>query len=95
MKSTFFKSMLLPIATVVLGVGGAFTTTSMSSTKTLADQIGFYELDENRPCVQSSMCQTVDNGQICSAIVSGTNHILKGKTTPNALTCPVTLWRKP
>lgn len=85
----------MPLATVVLGVGGAFFTTSMSSDKALADQVGFYELDDDHPCVQSIMCQTVDNGQICSTIVSGTTYTLKGKVTPNAASCAVTLWRKP
>lgn len=95
MKTRFFKAIMLPMATVVLGIAGAFTTTSMGSNKAFADQRGYYELDDEDACQQSIMCQNVENPIICSTTVLGTPHILKGKVASTDFTCPVTLWQKP
>lgn len=87
MKRNFFKGMLVPVATVLLGTAGAFVTTSAGTSKTLVDAQGHYYLNAQRPCVESIMCQTVDNGQICT---SGA-FVLKGLDEG----CTQPLWKKP
>lgn len=41
MRTIFLKKMMMPLAVMVLGVGGAFTTTSMSSTEALSHVTGY------------------------------------------------------
>lgn len=87
MKTRFLKGIYLPVATAVLGVAGAFATTSMGS-RDVVDQRGYFR-DSQEVCQESIMCQTENNNVICS----DGSHELWGKATPNA-DCDIRLYQK-
>ncbi|WP_433811452.1 hypothetical protein [Flavobacterium johnsoniae] len=73
MKTIFFKN-AVPFAVAVLGISGAFVTTSMqSSSKALIDEPG-YTLNSANMCDEEVSCGTHSN-QICR---------LNGETGPQA-----------
>jgi hypothetical protein len=88
MKTNFFRRLMMPLAVMVLGVAGAFVTTAMSSTKTLANVQGYRFVSQADPCHADAMCSNVFNANICTS--SGTQ--LKGKVSSNA-PCDVTLYK--
>lgn len=90
MKTTFFKRLMMPLAVMVLGIAGAFVTTSMSSTKTLANVQGYRFVSQAEPCQEDAMCSTVFSTNICT---SSGGAQLKGKASPNA-PCDITLYKK-
>jgi hypothetical protein len=90
MKNSFLKSVAMPLATVVLGLAGAFVTTSMGSAESFAQVRGHYFLNAQQPCVQSVMCQDTDNGFICT---SPTNVTLYGKISATSADCQLPLWK--
>lgn len=82
---TNFKKLMTPVAVAVLGIAGAFTTTSMSSDKVLDNRQAYKQISGT--CVdQGIMCQT-DFGPVCK---SGT-VTLWGKA-PGSSTCTVPLY---
>jgi hypothetical protein len=89
MKTNFFKRLMMPLAVIVLGSAAAFTTTSMSSTKPLAIVQGYRFVSQADPCHLDIMCSNVTSATICT---SGSDQIW-GKTSPNAVTCPLTLYK--
>jgi hypothetical protein len=91
MKTSFFKRLMMPLAVMVLGIATAFTTTSMSSTKALANVQGYRFVSQADPCHVDIMCSNVFSATICT---SGSNQIW-GKVTPNAPTCALTLYKIP
>ena len=91
MKTNFFKKLMMPLAVMVLGVAGAFTTTSMSSTKSLANVQGYRFVSQADPCHLDVMCSNVFSATVCT---SGSNQ-LWGKTNPNAATCQIPLYKIP
>ncbi len=80
----------MPAAVVVLGVGGAFATTSMSSTKGIANAQGYRYVSQADPCHAQQMCSTI-NSTICT---SGSNQLF-GKANPNVNVCDVPLYKLP
>lgn len=91
MKRNFLKGIMMPAAVVVLGVGGAFVTTSMSSTKALANVQGYRYVSQADPCHAQQQCSTVFNANICT---SGGSQ-LYGKANPNVNVCDVPLYKIP
>jgi hypothetical protein len=91
MKRNFLKRIMMPAAVVVLGVGGAFVTTSMSSTKGIANVQGYKFVSQAEPCRAEIMCSNVFNATICT---SGSSQ-LYGKATPNAANCDLPLYKIP
>ena len=91
MKTSFFKRLMMSLTVIVLGIGTAFTTTSMSSTKALSNVQGYRFVSQADPCHVDIMCSTIQSATICT---SGSNQ-LWGKVTPNAVTCPLTLYKIP
>ncbi|MFH6997383.1 DUF6520 family protein [Flavobacterium sp. FlaQc-57] len=91
MKRNFLKGIMMPAAVVILGVGGAFATTSMSSTKGIADVQGYRYVSQAEPCRAEVMCSNVFNSTICT---SGSNQLF-GKPTPNAANCDLPLYKIP
>jgi hypothetical protein len=87
---TISRRLMLSLATVVLGISGAFVTTSMGSATTAADQRGYRFVDEDHPCVEDIMCSNTFNTTICS---SGGSQ-LWGKANPSINNCEVTLYKK-
>ena len=81
----------MPAAVVILGVGGAFATTSMSSTKGIADVQGYRYVSQAEPCRAEVMCSNVFNSTICT---SGSNQLF-GKPSPNAANCDLPLYKIP
>ncbi|MFC6095695.1 hypothetical protein ACFPVY_03470 [Flavobacterium qiangtangense] len=94
MNNNFLKTASLPFAVAILGIAGAFTTTSMSSSKVLANQQGHQFISASVPCKEVKMCQTENNGILCRVNDADlSSPVLKGKITPSAASCPVTLYR--
>jgi hypothetical protein len=91
MKTTFFKRLMMPLAVMIVGIAGAFVTTSMSSTKTLANVQGYRFVSQADPCHVDAMCSSASSANICTS--SGGTQ-LKGKVSPNA-PCDVTLFKIP
>lgn len=89
MRTIFFKKMMMPLAVMVLGVGGAFTTTSMSSTEALSHVTGYKFISAQNKCQSSTMCDTNDTGTICT----NGGARLWGKVDPLDTDCPVELYR--
>ncbi|MBG6109820.1 hypothetical protein IWX84_000681 [Flavobacterium sp. CG_9.10] len=79
----------MPLAVMVLGVAGAFITTSMSSTKALANVQGYRFVSQADPCHLDLMCSNVVTANVCT---SGSNQ-LWGKTNPSAATCQIPLYK--
>ena len=91
MKTNFFKRLMMPLAVMVLGIATAFTTTSMSSTKALANVQGYRFVSQADPCHIDVMCSNIFSATVCT---SGANQ-LWGKQTPTSATCPLTLYKIP
>jgi hypothetical protein len=91
MKTNFFKKLMMPLAVMVLGIATAFTTTSMSSAKALANVQGYRFVSQADPCHIDVMCSNIFSANVCT---SGSNQ-LWGKQTPSATTCPLTLYKIP
>ncbi|MEO8255332.1 MAG: DUF6520 family protein [Flavobacterium sp.] len=91
MKRNFLKRIMMPAAVVVLGVGGAFVTTSMSSTKALANVQGYRYVSQAEPCRAETQCSNIFNATICT---SGGAQLF-GKANPNANVCDVPLYKIP
>lgn len=78
---------MMPLAIAVLGIAGAFTTTSMAGNKVL-DQRQAYKQLSNTCVDQGFMCQT-ETGDICKSVDDVT---LWGKPSIGASTCAVPLY---
>ena len=89
MKTTFFKRLMMPLAVMIVGIAGAFVTTSMSSTKPLAPVQGYRFVSQAEPCKADTECSDVFRPTICT---SSGGAQLKGKATPNA-PCDITLYK--
>lgn len=88
MKSGIFKRIMGPLAVMVLGIAGAFTTTSMSSTKALTAEQGYIFVSPVDRCHESIMCDTQE-GDLCK-LSDGTTQVW-GKDTPS--TCIKKLYK--
>ena len=77
----------MPLATLVLGIAGAFTTTSMASSKSLADVNGRYFVDEDDPC-HDSMVLCSDTFTTFGACTSGSITLWK-LTSPGICQTPL------
>lgn len=96
MKREFFKRVGMPIAVAVLGIGGAFVSTSMSSgSKTVAQKMGHRIVAGQSPCeLTQQTCQTENNGTLCRVdYTNPSSPQLWGKITPSASNCPEVLYR--
>lgn len=83
----------MPLAIAVLGIGGAFTTTSMNSSKSLAHVVGYQFISASTPCDEVKMCQTENNGILCRVNDAvPTSPLLKAKPQGSAA-CSQTLYR--
>lgn len=80
----------MPIGIAVLGVAGAFVTTSMKSTSSLADQPGYRFLNAANPCVMVKEC-TTDGTVICK---SGTITLWGKESEDLAHPCNVQLYER-
>lgn len=81
----------MPLAVMILGIAGAFVTTAMSSTETLANVPGYRFVSQLDPCHEEQMCTTEVKETICT---SGTKR-LWGKDDPNVNVCDVPLYKIP
>lgn len=91
--NNFLKKVTMPLAVAVLGIGGAFTTTSMNSSKSLAHVVGYQFVSASNPCDEVKMCQTDNNGILCRVNDEvPTSPLLKG-WPQGAATCSQTLYR--
>jgi hypothetical protein len=88
MKTSLFKRSMTLAAVMVLGGGGAFVTTSMSSTKGIANVQGYRYVSQADPCHAQQLCSTI-NSTICT---SGSNQLF-GKANPNVNVCDVPLYK--
>lgn len=90
MKTSFFKRLMMPLAVMVLGIAGAFTTTSMSSAP--ATQVtGYRFVSQMQPCVADIKCQLEFTPTVCT---SGSNTLWH-KPNPNINVCDVPLYKIP
>jgi len=66
MKTLFLKN-VMPVATAVLAIAGAFATTSMqsSSSSDVFQPIIGYVLEEDGGCDIPVACSTIPNPQVC------------------------------
>lgn len=80
---------MMPLAIMIFGIAGAFVTTAMSSTKTLAEVPGYRFVSLADPCHEEQMCSTIFTENICTA---GSQN-LWGKEDPNVNVCNVPLYR--
>mgnify|MGYP003610434747 FL=1 len=82
----------MPVAVAILGIAGAFATTSMASNKASVNVWGHKFTSSAVPCAEIKMCQTENNGILCRVDdVDDTSLQLKGKISPTV--CPTTLYR--
>lgn len=63
----FKKRLFMPLAVMVLGILGAFTTTSMSSDEVLSQVTGYRFLSTEEPCHAEIMCQTEFSPDACTS----------------------------
>lgn len=89
MKTIFSKRFMAPLAVMILGGAGAFVTTSMNSTKTLANVTGYRYVSQQDPCHADIQCTTDNNGVICT---SGSSQLFQ-KINENA--CDLPLYKIP
>lgn len=81
----------MSLAIMILGIAGAFVTTAMSSTETLANVQGYRFVSLADPCHAEQLCTTVNQPTICT---SGSQQ-LWGKDDPNVNVCDVPLYKIP
>lgn len=91
MKTNFLKKLVMPLAVIVLGIAGAFVTTSMSSTKSLSTVQGYRFVSQADPCHAELMCSNIVTPTICT---SGGQQ-LWGKVNPSVNVCNVPLYKIP
>lgn len=95
MNTNFLKKVSMPVAAAILGIAGAFTTTSMSSSKVLIPWQGHQYISQTEPCKSVKMCQTESNNFLCRVNDAvPTSPQLKGKYEITDDQCPLTLYRK-
>lgn len=66
MKTTFLKSTLSFAAVAIMGISGAFLTTSMQSGKAFSPKQGFVDGPQG-PCSVAVNCNTTPSAFICQA----------------------------
>lgn len=81
---------MMPMAIVLLGIGGAFVTTSAADAPAVVNQQGYRIVAGANPCETDLMCRT-EFGDVCK---SG-SITLWGKVHPSAGTCDVPLYKIP
>jgi hypothetical protein len=65
--------LILPVAAFMLASAGAVSTESATESKDSAAIMGYVHTSSN-PCFQLSVnCQTVNNGQVCKALIPEQN----------------------
>lgn len=85
---------MIPVATAILGIAGAFSTTSMGSSETRVATMGHRYISPTVPCDRVKECQTENTGIACRVIDSDPNSAqLTAKTSPNDKFCPIPLYR--
>ena len=82
---------MMPLAIMIFGIAGAFVTTAMSSTETLANVPGYRFVSQQDPCHEEQMCSPILSPTICT---SGSQQ-LWGKVNPNVNVCDVPLYKIP
>lgn len=87
------KEILIPVAVVAVGVLGAFATQMSGNNNDAMLVLEPAWIDNDVPCqTDPYMCSTID-GEICTVLVGGTEHELRGKENPNDATCPKPLFK--
>ena len=91
MKKTFLRSLMAPMAVIILGSLGAFGTMSMGSNPNApGDQRGYRYVSPLEPCVQDIMCSTI----VFDVCKTPTLQTLWGKNAEPDNHCPKTLYKK-
>lgn len=76
------KKFLLPIAIVMIAVGGAFASQQQKE-DVLSTEMGW--INSPTPCNTSVLCSNIE-GPLCTINVNGVNHQAFGKVTPTSCT---------
>ena len=85
---------MMPIATAILGIAGAFATTSMGTAEARVSTMGHRFISSATPCDPVKLCQTENTGVICRVIDADPNSaVLTGKVSTVDQFCPIPLYR--
>ncbi|RAR46493.1 DUF6520 family protein [Flavobacterium lacus] len=88
MKTINFKS-ILPLLLMIVAITSAFAFQNESK-KSTAVVTGW--VDHPAPCSIAVECEN-EGTEICTAMYQGQERIVRGKESPNDLTCSKTLFR--
>lgn len=88
------KEILIPVAVVAVGVLGAFATQMSGNNSDAMQTLVPGWIDNPAPCNQGPylMCSK-ERGDVCTVIIDGVEHELKGKNNSSDATCPVPLFK--
>lgn len=91
---TKLKEILIPIAVVAVGVLGAFATQMPGSSSNAMQVLEPGWIDYPNPCNRGPylMCSTTE-GEVCTVMIDGVGHRLKGKYNPSDADCPKPLFK--
>lgn len=81
----------MPLSIMIFGIAGAFLTTAMNSTETLANVQGYRFVSQADPCHAEEMCSAIVTDDICTY---GTQK-LWGKEDQTVNVCRVPLYKIP
>lgn len=90
MKTSFLKKGGFSIAVAILGIGGAFLTTSASKTTAATDIQGYRFLSSNNVCQEVKLCSTIE-GPVCK---SGTTQLWGKEDDSQTHPCEVMLYER-
>lgn len=89
---TEISKMILPMAVIAVAVAGAFSSNAMNkNSKVFAPKQGYTHTSPSSACNISNMCSDIGT-DFCTVGVEEVR--LWGKTTPEATTCNVPLYKQ-
>ena len=89
MKTMNLKS-ILPLLLMVLAITSAFALNAEAEKPAAAPELGW--VDHPAPCSIQATCDNAGT-EICTAMYQGQERNVRGKVSPNDLTCAKTLFK--
>lgn len=90
---TKLKEILIPIAVVAVGVFGAFATQMPGSSSGAMLVLEPAWIDNDVPCEKPPYVCATTGSELCTVVIDGVKHELKGKNNPLDNFCPRTMYK--
>lgn len=87
------KQILVPVAVVAVGVLGAFATQMSVSNDVALQTLKPGWTDSPEPCTENQKMCSISGPNVCTVMLAGIPHQVRGKINPNDKTCPQGLYQ--